>query len=347
MDMIEPNTNKVILYLNLECIIKVIFTSDICDRLEELNDDINVKLSLISNIINLAQHYRWYFTKRGYDCHIYMYWNYRLGQYKNLKYNPSYRQYYNNRLFNNRGCKYLKDCFADIYKSLRIIVNYMNQVDMIDSSDIESSVIPYIIRERLYKDDRYTRHIIISIDKYDFQYVSYGFKVLAPKQINTEILDDVNIIPYLVNTMGLKTACNVPSNLIPFIISMLGCKYRNIPKIEGIGLGTLLKYIKSALDRVAITPNTTDIETLQNILKEEYRDRFISNYRCTNIAYQYNELTELDIHKILSQIEDRYDDNALDYINERYFIKYPLFNVKNHKEQIFNETENTKSIFDR
>ena len=57
-------------------------------------------------------------------------------------------------------------------------------------------------------------------------------------------------------------------------------------------------------------------------------------------------MSELDMHNILNQIIDKYDDNTLYYINDKYFQSCPIFIVKDHKEQILN-TENKKSIFDR
>ena len=73
MEIVKPNTKNVVLYLNLESILKVLFTSELSTKLLAETNENDLKISMISNIINLAQHYRWYFSKKGYNCHIYKY----------------------------------------------------------------------------------------------------------------------------------------------------------------------------------------------------------------------------------------------------------------------------------
>ena len=347
IDIVEPNTSRIILYLNLEFILKVILTCDVNNKLLATENENEVKTSLISNIINLAQHYRWYFSKKGYDCHIYIYWNYQRNKYKNDQYIKGYRDYYNNKLYNTASCKYITDNIASCYKTLRLIIRYLNQVDLIDSSDIESSVIPYVLHENLYKNETKINHIIISNDKYDFQYTRYGFKVLVPSQDKTKVLTDKNVIEYLKDINDVRNDVMIPANYVSFVISLMGCKYRNIMKIAGIGLSTILKMVRTGINELIIGDNSTDIDSLSGIICEDYRERFVKNYLCTDIEKQYQALSPLDIHKIVSQKEDKYDDNAIDYINERYFQFCPIFVVKNHKSQVFQEDLNRKSIFDR
>lgn len=344
LEIVKPNTKNVVLYLNLESILKVLFTSELNTKLLSETNENELKTSMISNIINLAQHYRWYFSKKGYNCHVYIYWNYSGEDYNNRKYIDNYRSYYHNRLFNTTSCAYLSRCLQSIYNITAKIISYINQVDIINGGNTESSVIPYVIYKNRYQND--AEHIIISNDKYDFQYVRYDFKILVPKQSNTKIITKDNVIDVMKHSMNIKSNDSVPYQFITFIISLLGCKYRNIDKISGIGLGTLIKYINNALNSLTISENTKDIETLSKVINDKFKDKFINNYKCTDIEYQYNNMSELDMHNILNQIIDKYDDNTLYYINDRYFQSCPIFIVKDHKEQILN-TENRKSIFDR
>lgn len=346
LDIVEPNTSQIILYLNLEFMIKIIMTEEINNKLLSEEDGNTLKTSLISNIINLAQHYRWYFSKKGYECHIYIYWNYQKDTYKNNKYIEGYRSYYNNKLYNTTSCKYLTDSLAACYKTLRTIVKYLNQVDIIDSSDVESSVIPYILYKHFYQNDEKIKHIIISNDKYDFQYVRYGFKILVPNQNKTKIITDKNVISHLKELSNIKSELDVPIDYVSFIISLLGCKYRTIMKINRVGLGTILKMVQTGIKNLIIGEHSTDLESLSKIINPEFVEHFTKNYRCTDIETQYSELTPLDIHKIVSQREDKYDDKAIEYINDRYFQFCPIFTVKNHRDQIYKE-DKRKSIFDR
>lgn len=346
MDIVKPNTKNIVLYLNIDSIIKAIFTENINKALLATNDTNGVKLSLVSNILNLAQHYRWYFSKKSYDCKVYAYWNFNCTDYINRKYIDSYRSYYYNKMYNSISCKYITDCLVSSHNPLKIITQYMNQINIINGCNVESSVIPYIIKER-YCTDKNAQHIIISTDKYDFQYIKHGFDVLVPKQKNTVLLNKYNIMSFMKNAEGIKSTIMTPYQHLPSVLSLLGCRYRNISKIQGMGLGTIIKLIDKAMNELRISENTSDIITLSTIVEEKHRDKFITNYKCTDIISQYNELSELDIHNILGQIIDKYDDNTLHYINDKYFQDSPLFIVKDHREQFLNETgsQHHKSIF--
>lgn len=344
LDIVEPETKDVTLYVNLECILKVLFTGEMNNKVMACQDDNSVKISMVANIINFAQHYRWYFCKKGYNCNVYMYMNYQCNKYKNSKYIEGYREYYNNKIFNSATCMYLSNTLGSIYKTLRLILKYMNGIYLLDSNDVESSLIPYIVDKEIGNNS--STKIIVSNDKYDLQYVNYGFRILVPRQQKTVIVDRNNVISHLKTMTSVKSTEDVPYQYTTFILSLLGCKYRNIMKINGLGMGTLIKCIRDGMDKLIISTESTDMESLISILKKDYRDRFEKNYLCTNVEYQYRELTPVDIHNIISQIEDKYDENTLDYINDRYFQMCPIFSIKTHKEQLYSGY-NTKNIFDR
>ena len=63
------------------------------------------------------------------------------------------------------------------------------------------------------------------------------------------------------------------------------------------------------------------------------------------IPRQYQELTLLEIREIEKQIVDKFDDNALELINEKYFRTAPLMTIKTRTEQVTEQIQ--KSIWDR
>ena len=54
------------------------------------------------------------------------------------------------------------------------------------------------------------------------------------------------------NLCGIKTEIKVTSTFVPFIASLLGDKWRSIPKIRGVGMSSILKVIERACSREVI-----------------------------------------------------------------------------------------------
>ena len=347
LSIFRPNTNKVALYINLEMVLKNIFVDKVNNELVAEQDDAAVRTCMVSNIINLAQHYRWYFVRKGYDCEAYIYYNYPAGDYKNYIHNLDYRSYYNNKMYNSAASIYLTRCMSQIVNVTNTISKYVNGVHILSSDIIESSVIPYIIYKDIYHGDNSIQHIIVTNDKYDLQYVNEGFDIIVPRQEDTVKINKDNVYNHLKGSYGSKDVdIKLPTNHLEFVLSIIGCKYRNINKLSGLGFASIIKLIEKATDKIMITGNTTDVITFCNLMHEKYRKPFLSNYKCTSVKSQYDSLTELDRHKITDLIDDRYDDRSLAIINEKYFQKYPIISFGNRKEQTFNR-ENQVSIFDR
>lgn len=341
----KPNTKKVAVYINIEMILKSVFTERVNQYAMNLGDDNDVKISIVSNIINLAQHYRWYFIKNGYDCEAFIYWNYPVGKYLNYMHNENYRTYYNNKTYHSSSCTYLNKCFKDSMETTKMIASRMNGVNIITNNIIESSVIPYIIHSDYYHGDNSIQHIIVSNDKYDFQYVNNGFTIIVPRQEDTIIVNSSNVIDILKKSFNIKSESDIPVKHLVFALSIIGCKYRNLSKIAGVGLGSIIKIINTAIDKVLITENTTSVQSFCSLINNQYKDQFISNYNCIDVQKQYSILTPLNIHEVLSCIHDKYDDNTLDLINDRFFQKHPLLTFHNHKQALYND--NNTNIFDK
>ena len=57
------------------------------------------------------------------------------------------------------------------------------------------------------------------------------------------------------------------------------------------------------------------------------------------------ELTPLEIREVEKQVVDKFDDNALNYINEKYFRSAPLMIINTRTEQVTEQIQ--KSIWDK
>ena len=348
LGLLNKNADRIDIYINLESIFKVLMSPRVNNYLMTTTNNNNTfKLNLMSNIVNLAQHYRLYATKYHKDSRVFLYWNYPKSEYRNSEYISGYREYYNHKMYKNEGCEYISRNLSECLNFMTKLFGYINQVYLIDGKTIDSSVIPYLVESGIYcdRENENVQKIIISNTKYDFQYVCYGFTLLETNKDDSCIITEDNVISVLKSRMGIKTEMTIPNNLIPFTISLLGDRYRNIPKLSGVGLGTIIKMVNTALDNVLITDQTRDVDMLSKIIAEKYRDQFIKNYLCTYIPKQYDDLSPLEVREIEKQIVDKFDDNALAYINEKYFRQFPLMTIKTKTEQITEQMQ--QSIWDR
>ena len=111
LDELNPlNGKKVRFFINLESVLKRILTQYVNNYLVARNDTLYTKKELLSNIINLAQHYRLYCAKQDIESEVYLYWNYPCGNFNNYKYNSSYKLYYSKRT----NYTILKDFFVSL-----------------------------------------------------------------------------------------------------------------------------------------------------------------------------------------------------------------------------------------
>lgn len=332
LDELNPlNGKKVRFFINLESVLKRILTQYVNNYLVARNDTLYTKKELLSNIINLAQHYRLYCAKQDIESEVYLYWNYPCGNFNNYKYNSSYKLYYSNKINRNIQADYVTNVIKDILPQLSVIVKYINQVYLITNGEVESSLFPYVITKANPCD---CQNIIISTDKYDCQYVLKDFDILIPNKDDSKLVTKNNVIDYLKEVTNVTTSDTIPINYVPFALSLLGDKYRNIQKIKGIGLSAIIKVINKGLSGLILTENTSSIEMLSIIIKEDSKELFCNNYHCTSLDYQYDDITENQIYDITSKIIDKFDDYAIVYMNDRYFKDHLLMLVETRQDQL-------------
>ena len=181
LKLLDLTTSRVDIYINLESIFKVLMTPRVNNYLMATSENENqFKINLMSNIVNLAQHYRLYCAKYKKDSRVFLYWNYPKSEYKNAEYISGYREYYNHKMFKNEGCEYISRNLIECHNFMTKLFHYINQVYLIDGGTVDSSVVPYVVEENVYcsRSSQDVQRIIISNTKYDFQYVSYGFTIL-------------------------------------------------------------------------------------------------------------------------------------------------------------------------
>lgn len=280
--------------------------------------------AFISNVVNLAAHYRLYFTKRGVKSNIYIYLQYPFKEkYKNKEHIPYYRNIYDTNVSLNVNNHALDYVITEAMKFLKIIFEYIEGVYIIESGAIESSVIPKIIIE-----DNKQQSFIVTSSLYDFQYVNDTTHIIYPRVDKSKILTTNNIMNHILTMNNIKTNYNVSYHSIPFILSMTGDKIRNIENIKGIGIAKTLKLITTAITQNMITENTKSISLYIDIIDKKYQKFIYNNFKCCSIDYQYSQLNEKDLFYITDQITDKFDNESLKTLNDTWFVKHPLFLVE-------------------
>jgi hypothetical protein len=316
---ITPDS-KINLFINLEPILKKLVAANIDDYLKVRSEE--KTFEMISNIINLAAHYRLFFTKNKLYSKVYLYMNHPFKtDYKNRNINPDYRKYFEHRYTKNTKTTVLGNTLSQVLPFTKIILDYVDGVYLIEAESIESSLVPHIITNESKSNEI---NFVLSNDKYDYQYANKGFHIIRPKKEESYIINQSNLIQMIKTEEKIVNDIEVESHFYPFILSLLGDKYRNIDKIKRIGLASLLKTIKGAIDNDIISKDVHNINILANIIKDEYRGFLLANYYCVDIDTQFQMLNIKDLYSITSQVNDKFDNVALKKINDQYFKLHPI-----------------------
>lgn len=353
----NKNVRRGNVYINLENVFKLLIVPNVNNfvqaaaNFDEVGNYLQkFSLSLISNIINLGQHYRLWFVKNGYDAKVFLYWNYPLpSKFKNSEFIPIYRNTHIDRFTRDKMDRAsILGCLIEAFGALTSFVRYVDDVYLINPYEVESSLVPLILDREVYsKDGVNTLNLLITSSLYEYSYVNYGFKVInifagGTNRRQPILIDDKNVIEVMKIKQGNKTVLTVPSNFVEFIVALLGDTDRNLSKLTGLGLYSIFKLIATALDRRLITDNTKDINMLLSIIRDDMKDIFERNYLCTNLEYQYDRLEPLDIHKIKSCLVDNFDEANLNSFNEKYFKHAPIEIIRPRSEKIYRRG---KSLF--
>lgn len=323
------------IFINLESVMLKMHREYIEDSLHSLNKEEykETYLAIISNIINLAAHYRKYFSKYKIKTNIFYYYNEfnTRTKYYNLPIIPNYRKYYYDKM---TGSKYslINELFREGIKFANTIIDYIQQVYFLSSDSVESSCIPlYVVNENIFPSNM---NIIVSNDIYDMQYVNHNFVLIYPYKEESVILNKQNLLDFLKRKYECDIVDELSPLLINFFISVMGDKKRNLDKIKGIGFKKLYKeliklYKKGFID--IYVPSTLKIHQLLPLIKSrdgifdtEYQELVASNYQCIDIERQIKIAHKTSLSIILDNIIDKIDTRSLKDLNDRIFDGHPL-----------------------
>ena len=317
-DINVGSNDTICVYINLESILLRMCNPN---TIQYITVSKKSNVEFISNIINLAAHYKLFFTKHKLNCKIFLCLPTIKGLYKNSIHNKDYRMYNRFKFSETAGNSSLYKLIKDTIQFTQLFTEYIKDVYFIESEQIENSLVPFIIDK---ESDIDTKNFIVTGDPYDLQYVNYDFNIIIPKGDNSYVCTKHNTMNYLKEVYECKGEYSISSNFIPFILSIVGNKYRNIYSVKGLGMKTVFKTIQKALDKKLVSNNIDNIHLLLNIIKPNVRETVLNNYKCIDLNFQYSQLSKKDIYDIMSQVKDKFDNIALKKINDKYFNEYPI-----------------------
>lgn len=327
MDELLNNNNeitpdsKINIFINLEPIIRLFVSKTTEEYLRVRNNERVIET--VSNIINLASHYRLYCAKHKLSSRIIMYAPSMQSHHnKNKIFNKKYRDAYNFRV--NKDTRYCicQDTIKEAFTFTRTILEYIDDVYLIDSGSIESGMIPMITTEIFNSPTDI--NFLITTDRYEYQYANKDFYVFRPKKENSYLIRQGQIIDTIKVEEKISSPIRVNDKMFSFVYSILGDKNKSIDKIKGVGTSTILSLIDKAKVANILDDDITNINLLINAIKEDVRQDVLNNFYCIDIDFQNSSLTTKDKFFIECQLKNRFGDGSLIQINNQYFANHPI-----------------------
>ena len=311
---IKFSTNKKVnVFINLDSLIRTLTSENILRYLVNSNNEnyLFQTRNFISNIFNLAAHYRRYFSARHIysDIYLYMTFPFKKDEMDSDVYIPEYRKDYS-YLLNKPSASVLTQTVIDSITMAQIIDDYIEGVYLITTNKMETSLIPGIINDKL--SDTESDNLLITKDKYEYQYSNMGYTILRPKLGDESyIITQDNLMETLKKEFKVKNDKNISPSFYSFILCLLGDKFRNIPKMNKCGVSTLFNIISKSIDKNIINKSNNSIQVLSRLFKGENQMRCFNNFMVTDIKMQLKLLSMIDPIRIKNQLIDKFDNNSL------------------------------------
>lgn len=331
---VKSAISRVNVFINIESIFHMFHNSYMEEQINVMNNEElkDLHANIISNTINLASHYRLFFTKNKISTNIVLYMNShsKYTKLNNIMHVKKYRSKYVYDYTENLEFELLNGVMESAVKAIDNIVDYIEGVYFVTSDRIESSVIPMVMIEDGMIDGQL--NIMVTRDIYDLQYVNKKFLVVYPmKEDGSRLITANNLYEVFRDKGELNNDYNIPSYLYSFILSVIGDKRRSIVKVKGMGFSSIYKNLSKLFKALDIgSEEYISFEQLVLSIKEDpknpsdNRERVVNNYMAIDIDRQTAMVSSAQKTSLQTQIVDRYDATALRSINEKYFDICPI-----------------------
>lgn len=327
LNFLYPDS-KVNVFINMESVLKSLSMIKDIDRKIYSSRDFNE--IMISNIVNLAAHYRKFFRGNNLDTRVYLYMTeLEEPEYNETELNPDFRSYYYVKYTKNPKYLDMTDRLNNIIiPKSKEIMNYIKGVYFLTSKNFDSSLIPLMIARK--EPDR--KNIVITSEYVDTQYSLYeNFICYYLRRSPIKSTTSCNIQEHVVSLLNktdneYSNEFTLYSNKAFYVLlfSMIGEQYRTVEKIPGVGSATLIKYLLQGINDKKITNNVFNIDTIVEVLPEHMKAQVIENFNCLDFETMIRRVTLTQLNYITNQLIDRFDHNGLMQINSTIFYNHRL-----------------------
>ena len=274
--------------------------------------------------MNLIAHYKNWAAKERMQCMIFLIYT-TSKVFKNAVRISNYRNYFNQiNDPNNLDYYHINQAITGGYSILQVMTKYVHNVYAIDSSYLEPSTIPLFL-SREYPADF---NLIVSRDEYDFQYVAFNhWAIIMPRGDESTLVTKGRLWDMVREKNGIDEKIYFHPELFVWAKTIIGDKYRSIPKLTRTGWKTVIKFLKN------VSSDDEDDSTLELQLNElrKFIDgrkisdtNFNNNLYVTSVKQQVDAFLDSDRAIILHQIVDMEDIKALQEVNQTIFREYPI-----------------------
>lgn len=328
--MINLKEGNVQIFINVESIVRKLIVANVEDYLKSSTE--TRMYEFISNVLNIAAHYRKFFSNKNMQSEVILYINDPDSSYNNRMYNDEYRK---NTSDLYRATTVFGGFVRDAFPLIKIFTDYIEGVYFITSNRIEPSMVPAIL------DKNAPNKVLVTTDKYEYQYVNNGFTIIRPKSKGKSYhLNSTNVVDVMKMELNITNPTLVGSNFVPLITSFTGDVRRSIPKIKGVGLSKILNLLSDGIRKGVITINTSNVSLLEDLLSEDIKDVIKTNFMITDVKTQLSSVGKSTKIILEGQKEDKFDDVSLKALSV-YFQHYPIMLEELQPMKI------KKSVFER
>lgn len=288
VDFIEGD--HINMFINVASITKWLYTKD--KRNELMSAGANYKNTIVTELINLALHYRlYYYHFHKMSSSFYFYYS-EMSSIDNRTIDANYNMtHQNNRHGTNDNFNKVTEYLNDELSTFKDIIPYIHDCFYINSETIEYSLIPLAIILSGNKNDH---NIILSKDAYEYQLINlHDTSIIYPNKDKSLLLYRYNLIDSLIVGAKYKPNMIFNSNMINLISAILGNRGRNINNIKGIGIITILKKIEAVFnnDPNYQMSNILDfIELLFPNMTEINKNKVTDNFMLLDLGYQIRRI---------------------------------------------------------
>ena len=278
----------------------------------------------MANLLNLVGHYKNWAVKEHMQPIIFLVYT-TARVFKNAMRIQNYRDYYRQITDNmNPNFYHVNAAIVGSYSILQVMTKYIPGVYAIDTNYLEPSIVPYYLSTKFQVD----YNLLVSRDEYDLQYVAFpNWAVISPKGDNSRFIIKSNLWAHVEKREELTQAAQLHPEVFLWAKTILGDKYRSIPKLTRTGWKTVLKYLQE-VQAFETTDEVRDVQLHRLLQYVESRKientSFETNLYCTSVQQQVNALLDTDKAMIHHQLTDLEDLQALYQVNSTIFKEFPI-----------------------